>query len=119
MRTLLSAAVLVLCTGVLNAATIHVPADRPTIEWIGTYGGESYERAFRIIQTPDSGCMFLGTTHSYAEGEDDYYFVNVGPAPIRPGEADIDGSCSVDISDLVYVVDYMFAGGPAPLVGCE
>jgi len=32
MRTLLAAAVLALCASVLNAATIHVPADQPTIQ---------------------------------------------------------------------------------------
>ncbi len=63
MRSLLSVAVLALCSGVLDAATIHVPADQPTIQ-------------------PDVG-----------------------------------GSCSVDISDLVYLVNYMFTGGPDPLVG--
>ena len=62
MRTLLSAAVLVLSTGVLNAARIHVPADEPAIEWTGTYGGDLGDRAFRIIQTPDSGYVILGAT---------------------------------------------------------
>ena len=29
----------------------------------------------------------------------------------------IDGSRAVEISDLCYLVDYMFSVGPAPLVG--
>ena len=62
MRTLLSAAVLALTAGVLNAATIHVPADQPAIEWTGTYGGDLGDGAFRIIRTPDSGYMILGAT---------------------------------------------------------
>ena len=41
-----------------------------------------------------------------------------GPAPYPLFIADINGSCSTDISDLVHLVDYMFVSGPAPLVGC-
>ncbi len=34
--------------------------------------------------------------------------------PIR-GNVDYDGGDAIDISDLVYTVDYMFTGGPAPV----
>ena len=40
-----------------------------------------------------------------------------GPAPECMEEADVDGSgvgLPIDISDLVYLVDYMFNGGPEP-----
>ena len=37
--------------------------------------------------------------------------------PFRIG--DVDGSCTFDISDLTYMVPYLFGGGPGPVVGCE
>jgi hypothetical protein len=33
-------------------------------------------------------------------------------------QADVNASCLIDIADLVYLVDYMFDEGPAPLIGC-
>ena len=44
-------------------------------------------------------------------GEVGYYGCCFGTA----GNVDFDPSDAVDISDLVYLVDYMFAGGPAPV----
>ena len=39
-----------------------------------------------------------------------------GPAIDCPEEGDINGSGgNIDISDLVYMVNYMFSGGPAPI----
>jgi hypothetical protein len=43
---------------------------------------------------------------------------SAGPISNCPSEADIDGSGSMDIADLVYLVDYMFMSGPEP-PGCE
>ncbi|MDH3889451.1 MAG: hypothetical protein OEV49_00060 [candidate division Zixibacteria bacterium] len=36
------------------------------------------------------------------------------PTPPCSEEADIEASGGIDISDLVYLVDYMFTGGPPP-----
>ncbi|MFH1374358.1 MAG: hypothetical protein ABII79_11230 [bacterium] len=79
MRVLILGCGLILATINLNAATIHVPADQPTIQWVKTYGGDIGDRAFRIIQTPDSGYAFLGATMSFAEGNDDYWLVRLNP----------------------------------------
>jgi hypothetical protein len=32
--------------------------------------------------------------------------------------ADVNGNCEINIGDLVYLVDYMFTGGPPPVIGC-
>jgi len=41
---------------------------------------------------------------------------NSGPAPVCMGEVDINGNGSeLNIEDLVYLVNYMFNGGPAPV----
>ncbi len=131
MRILLSAAVLALCAGVLSAATIHVPADQPTIQAgidVAINGDTAFDNTGMSTMspnTPDFWTWTLGDLdHSHAVDISDLvmlvdYMFNSGPAPYLLFLADIDGSCSIDISDLVYLVDYMFAGGPAPLVGCE
>jgi hypothetical protein len=38
-----------------------------------------------------------------------------GDAPPDMEAANVDGFNGIDIADLVYLVDYMFTGGPAPL----
>ena len=38
-----------------------------------------------------------------------------GLAPEIMEMADVDGSGEIDIADLVYFVDFMFTGGPAPV----
>ena len=40
-----------------------------------------------------------------------------GPGPICFEEGDIDGSGSMDVADLTYLVAYLFGGGPPP-PGC-
>ena len=47
----------------------------------------------------------------------DYLFL--GGLPLYPMFiGDVDGDCDVNIADLTYLVEYLFAGGPAPKVGC-
>ena len=41
-----------------------------------------------------------------------------GIEPRFPAAADVNGSCAIDISDMVYLVDYFFAGGRAPWPSC-
>ncbi len=80
----------------------------------------------------DSGCMmvaayqdtsaFVGTFKDFVTSIDSAgnelarYPVGDGPVHVAfnylPG--DLDGNFQVDISDLVYLVDYMFVGGPPP-----
>jgi len=54
-------------------------ASLPEIEWIRTYGGDFIDAGVRVIsiQTPDSGYAFLGRTHSFAVGDDDYYLLRL------------------------------------------
>jgi len=43
---------------------------------------------------------------------------NSGPEPPCWKEGNVDGDFmeTIDISDLVYLSEYMFAGGPAPFI---
>jgi len=32
--------------------------------------------------------------------------------------ADVNADCDVNIADVVYLIDYIFKGGPTPQLGC-
>lgn len=59
MRTLLSAAVLTLCAGVLNATTINVPADQPTIQ-AGINAAQDYDTVLVAPGTYTENVVFPG-----------------------------------------------------------
>ena len=72
-----------------------------------------------VCQTQDGGYMASGGSEP-GSGEHQTFIIKIAPdAPptccvgIR-GNVDNDGGDNIDISDLVYLVDYMFTGGPAP-----
>ncbi|RKZ31301.1 hypothetical protein DRQ33_07180 [bacterium] len=48
-----------------------------SLEWAKTYGGDSVDVAFDIIQTPDSGYAFTGLTRSFGVGLSDAYIAKV------------------------------------------
>jgi len=68
--------------------------------------------------TPDTG-QFVFT----ARADDDFgslydemtYSLDIGPAELIPGDVDLSFT-EVDVSDLIYLVDFMFSQGPAPQV---
>ncbi len=45
--------------------------------WTRTYGGDSNDIAFSVIQLTDSGHLFVGNTYSYGAGEDDLWLVRI------------------------------------------
>lgn len=74
-----------LFSGMAYSATIHVPADQPTmlygvksapdIEWEKTYGNsQRHDYPMDMIQCPDSSLIFLGRTIT-SQGSNDIYIV--------------------------------------------
>jgi hypothetical protein len=45
--------------------------------WTGLYGGAGSENVTDIVQTPDHGFIFVGSTTSYGAGADDLYLVKL------------------------------------------
>ena len=43
---------------------------------------------------------------------------HAGPAPDPLEVADVNCKDSIDIDDIVYLITYIFAGGPEPCAGC-
>ena len=45
-------------------------------------------------------------------------FFNKGPKPSPVALADVDGSCSVTLSDVIYLTNFVANKGPQPKIGC-
>lgn len=43
--------------------------------WVNYYGGASYEGAYSLIQTSDTGYLLFGFTESFGAGQQDFYLV--------------------------------------------
>ncbi len=90
-------------------------------EWDTTFDLTSGGMATFVDETSDGGYMVGGYTYpSYT-----HHVVKFRPPttsccmpPIR-GNVDYDPGDAIDISDLVYLIDYMFNGGPAPVCWAE
>ena len=71
-----------------------------------------------IAGTPTDSGSFSFTANvddDYSNFWDEAMFVlHVEHTPLIPGDIDISGE--VNIADLIYIVDYSFTGGPAPLL---
>jgi hypothetical protein len=64
---------------------------------------------YRLME--GSPCLPLGNSCGALMGA----FVEIcGPCCVMRGDINHDGGPNIDISDLVYLVDYMFTGGPPP-----
>ncbi len=46
-------------------------------EWQKTYGGSDWDRAYSLVQLPDSGFVVVGETFSYGAGDADMYIVRL------------------------------------------
>lgn len=64
-----------------------------------------------LCDMPKTGYIQLSNTYG-ATCFDDVELIRIGPAPFVPGDAN--GSGGVDIDDIVYLIAYVFQGGPAP-----
>jgi len=81
--------------------------------WSRIFGGQWEEVGYSVQQTLDSGYIVVGRSDSYYSGErrdSDVYLIKV--ASYQRGDANRDGL--VDIADCVYLINYLFVGGPAP-----
>ncbi len=108
-----------------------------TVQYSDAEGDEAVERSFTIIghdstlmqaceKTYSTGALFIGSLAFDTTGWYQYTFlfsdgvdtVQTPPTPIFlqsfiPGDAD--GSGAVSIADAVFLINYIFAAGPAPV----
>jgi hypothetical protein len=67
-----------------------------------------------LVTGKDGKTQFVAdVAECYAWGYDQGFFPDAGCCKIR-GDIDHSGQLPIDIGDLVWLVDYMFTGGPAP-----
>jgi len=80
------------------------------IVWSRIFGGRWEEGGYWVEQTADSGYIAAGYSSSYDGRDADVYLVKV--APYQRGDINRDGS--IDIVDIVLLINYLFRDGPAP-----
>jgi hypothetical protein len=57
---------------------VSAASEAPAVEWNKTYGGNSYDTAYSLIQTSDGGYAMAGITYSFGAGNDDMWLVKTG-----------------------------------------
>ena len=58
-------------------AISHVLAEAPDTIWTRTYGGESNDEAFKVIETSDGFFVLAGYTESFGAGGSDVYLLKL------------------------------------------
>ncbi len=61
-------------------------------EWEKTFGGSSWDNAYSVGQTTDSGYIIAGTTNSYGAGSYDFYLVKTDASGNKEWEKTFGGS---------------------------
>ena len=70
------------------------PPPAALITWEKTFGGSSFERAYAIEQTRDSGYIIAGQTSSFGAGGYDFYIIKADELGNRAWEKTFGGSSS-------------------------
>lgn len=80
-------------------------------QWRETYAGGGDEMAFGVVESEFGGYMVAGTQLPWSSGQ--AILLKIGPCCDVRGDINHNGA-GPDVSDLVYLVTYMFSGGPQP-----
>lgn len=79
--------------------------------WTFTVGGSEDDHGHAVVQSADGAYVMGGTSFSWMSGTCAYITKIQWPAP--PG--DLNNSGSVNLSDVMFLINYLFRGGPDPL----
>lgn len=74
-------------------------------------GGPDYDHSHAVVQAPGGAFVMAGRSDSFVNGSC-AYLVKIGPELIA---GDANGSGEINVSDLLYLVDMVFRGGPDPV----
>ncbi len=101
-----------------SASAAKNPSSGEQIQWqvISAGGTTSSNANFIISQTVAQTATGVSTGGSFALSEGFFYSGAVAP-PCKCGDADNSGGWS--IGDAVYIINYIFGGGPPPLQTCN
>jgi hypothetical protein len=80
--------------------------------WYYTVGGTEDDNGQWIVPTDDGGFVMTGSSASFVNGECHYL---VKARSYFCGDAN--GDDAIDVSDAVYLVNYIFRDGPEPIFG--
>jgi hypothetical protein len=90
---------------------IKLNADGDTL-WTYTVGGWQDDHGRSIVKTYDGGYVLAGTSSSFYSGTCLYLTKITGPSEILAGDSNGDGI--LNIGDPIFILAYIFHGGPAP-----
>jgi len=88
----------------------------PQIMFEKTYGGDSTEYGFSVVQTNDGGYMIIGTTLSYGAGNEDIYAIKTNEygdtlwTKTYGGATHDHGRCILKTDDANYLISGKIAG---------
>lgn len=78
--------------------------DVGTLQWGMTYGGDSIDRCYCLLNTLDNGFLLAGQTYSFGNGKSDVYAVKTDDAGLS--------GCNEDSGAVYYdVIDSVSSGG--------
>lgn len=78
--------------------------DVGTLQWGMTYGGDSVDRCYCLLNTMDNGFLLAGQTYSFGNGKSDVYAVKTDDAGMS--------GCNEDSGAVYYnVIDSVSSGG--------
>jgi hypothetical protein len=77
--------------------------------WTRNFGG-AY--AWDVQQTPDSNYVVVGGIA--LNGLLDFYLLKISSSPLATLRGDANGDEVINVSDVIYLVNYVLKGGPAP-----
>jgi hypothetical protein len=80
-------------------------------QWRETYAAGGDEMAFGVVESEFGGYMVAGTQLPWSTGQ--AILLKIGACCVLRGDINHNGA-GPDVSDLVYLVTYMFSGGPQP-----
>ncbi|MFX0088064.1 MAG: hypothetical protein ACFFAU_20590 [Candidatus Hodarchaeota archaeon] len=78
-------------------------------EWNQTYGGNGYDNARALIQTPDGGFALAGTTDSFGAGESDMWLLKTDANGVAQWSQNYGGNEYDDACVLIQTTDGEFA----------
>lgn len=86
-------------------------------EWEKTYGGTDWDKAYSLVQLPDSGFVIVGETFSFGAGESDIYIVRTDKNGDELWTQTYGGEGKDYASDVVLVGDSLLIAGATESFG--
>ncbi|NIN01751.1 MAG: hypothetical protein GTO24_27725 [candidate division Zixibacteria bacterium] len=82
--------------------------------WTRSFGGTEGDVAVDVQQTSDGSYIVVGATGSHGAGSSDVYLLKISSSLMPTLRGDANGDGVINVSDVVYLINYVLKGGPTP-----